>query len=72
MAATYRVRFSAKPHPSEWRRAEAQSLDVEGDLDGIPALLPPDSYILSIEDLAAGRNVHWTRWPEAYRPGSGG
>jgi hypothetical protein len=45
---------------------------VECALDHIPAQLPPAAYIMYIEDLATGANVHWTRWPKAYRPGFGG
>jgi hypothetical protein len=41
-------------------------------LDHIPEQLPPAAYIMYIEDLATGANVHWTRWPKAYRPGFGG
>jgi len=49
-----------------------RTADLKADLDHLPGLLPAGAYILSIEDLAAGRDVHWTRWPKAYRPGYGG
>jgi hypothetical protein len=37
-----------------------------------PWELPPSAYIIYVEDLTAGRDVHWTRWPRAFRPGFGG
>jgi hypothetical protein len=70
---TYRVRYSAKPSGGQHNNTgDVQSIDVECDLDGIPGRLPAGSYIMYIEDLTAGQNVHWTRWPKGYRPGFGG
>ena len=70
MSLTYRVRFSksrrGRPSPSD-----VETIDLDGDLDGVPGLLPAGAYILSIEDLAADQPIHWTRWPKAYRPGFG-
>jgi hypothetical protein len=43
--------------------------DVEGDLEGIPARLPVGAYIMYVEDVTGGRDVHWPRWPKSYRPG---
>jgi len=71
MSAAYRVRYvltqTAFPQPP----GHARTVDVGGTLDQVPGQLPAGAYILSIEDLAAGRDVHWTRWPEAFRPGFG-
>ena len=71
MTQTYRVRYSAKPSGQQHRSQDVQTIDVQSDLDHIPEHLPPAAYILYIEDLTAGQNVHWTRWPPSYRPGSG-
>ncbi len=71
MPPTYRVRYSLSPSGQQ-AASGVRALDVDGDLDGIPARLPAGAYILSIDDLTAGRGVHWTRWPLAYRPGFGG
>jgi hypothetical protein len=51
---------------------DVETIDVMSDLDQIPGSLPAAAYIMYIEDLTAGQNVHWTRWPVAYRPGFGG
>jgi hypothetical protein len=71
MSAAYRVRYvlatSAFPRPP----GQARTVELSGTLDQVPGQLPEGAYILSIEDLAAGRDVHWTRWPEAFRPGYG-
>ena len=48
-----------------------RSADVRAELDQLPDHLPPGVYIMYVEDLTAGRDVHWTRWPELYRPGFG-
>ena len=72
MPLTYRVRFRASPKGGSPAPSDIESIDVETDLDGLPALLPTGAYILSIEDLTADQLVHWTRWPNAYRPGFGG
>ena len=69
---TYRVRFSTKPSGKPHATGDVQTIDVECDMDHIPEQLPPAAYIMYIEDLVAGANVHWTRWPKAYRPGFGG
>ena len=68
---TYRVRYSLKPAGRSQAAADVQTVDVRAALAEIPGRLPPAAYILSVEDLAEGRAVHWTRWPEAYRPGFG-
>jgi len=69
---TYRVRYSAKPSGHQHAGGDVQTIDLACDLDQIPGRLPADSYIMYIEDLTACQNVHWTRWPKAYRPGFGG
>jgi hypothetical protein len=72
MTPTYRVRFSAKPSGTRHAREDVQTIDVRTDLDHLLEQLPAGSYVMYIEDLAAGQDVHWTRWPKAYRPGFGG
>ena len=69
MTQTYRVRYSLKPSNQHHNGADVVTADIEGDLDGIPACLPPGAYIMYVEDLTGGRDVHWTRWPKSYRPG---
>jgi hypothetical protein len=69
MSATYRVRYSMAPSGFPRSPRDVQTIDLEGGLDDVPGRLPAGAYILFIEDLAAGRDVHWTRWPKAYRPG---
>ncbi len=71
MPQTYRVRYSLKPSGPH-SAADVRTIDVQSDLEGIPGLLPPAAYIMYVEDLTAGRDVHWTRWPLPYRPGFGG
>jgi hypothetical protein len=68
---TYRVRYSLKPPGQHHRSDDVVAIDVEGDLEGIPGRLPTGAYIMYVEDLTAGRDVHWTRWPKSYRPGFG-
>lgn len=68
----YRVRFSRTGKSGQHRAADVETRDLPGGLDAVPAGIPPGAYILSVEDLVAGRAVHWTRWPAAYRPGFGG
>jgi hypothetical protein len=73
MTQTYRVRYSLKPSGVQRRSVgDVLTIDLEADLDHIPGMLPPAAYIMYVEDLTAGRAVHWTRWPMAYRPGFGG
>jgi hypothetical protein len=72
MSVAYRVRYSLTPSRFPRAPADVRSADVTGGLDAVPGQLPAGAYILYIEDLAAGRDVHWTRWPMAYRPGFGG
>jgi hypothetical protein len=69
---TYRVRYSLKPSGQHHAGPDVQAIDLQADLDDVPGLLPPAAYIMYIEDLTTGQNVHWTRWPKAYRPGIGG
>jgi hypothetical protein len=71
MSATFRVRYV--PDPSGFPRSpdKSRAVDLGGSLDQVPGQLPAGAYILSIEDLAASRDVHWTRWPQAFRPGFG-
>jgi hypothetical protein len=72
MPATYRIRYSLKPSGQQHPAATVVTVDLEADLDQVPGLLPPAAYIMYVEDLTAGQNVHWTRWPAAFRPGAGG
>jgi hypothetical protein len=69
---TYRVRYNRAGRTGQQRAADVETRDVPGSLDRIPGELPPGAYILSVEDLATGKGVHWTRWPANYRPGFGG
>lgn len=69
MSATYRVRYSLTSAGFPRAPSDVSAIDLDGALDDIPGQLPAGAYILFIEDLAAGRDVHWTRWPKAYRPG---
>ena len=71
MPLTYRVRFRVNLSGRPPAPADIETLDLDTDLDGVPGLLPAGAYILSIEDLKADQLVHWTRWPNAYRPGFG-
>jgi hypothetical protein len=72
MTQSYRVRYSLKPSGQPHAGPDVQTIDLQTDLDHIPGLLPPAAYIMYVEDLTAGQNVHWTRWPKSYRPGFGG
>ena len=72
MPQTYRVRYSLKPAGQPHAGADVQTVDLRADLDDLPGLLPPAAYIMYVEDLTAGQDVHWTRWPKSYRPGFGG
>jgi hypothetical protein len=69
---TYRVQFSLRPSGQSHAAADVETIDLQADLDHIPGLLPPGAYIMYVEDLTGGQNIHWTRWPKAYRPGFGG
>jgi len=71
MPATYRVRYVPTPSGFPQCSDQSRTADLGGTLAQVPEQLPAGAYILSIEDLAAGRDVHWTRWPEAFRPGFG-
>ena len=71
MSPTYRVRYSPTPSGFPHPPGEARTVELGGSLAEVPGQLPAGAYILSIEDVAAGRDVHWTRWPEAFRPGFG-
>jgi hypothetical protein len=71
MPPTYRVRFVPGPSNSLRSPAESRTIEVGCTLDQVPGQLPAAAYIISIEDLAVGRDVHWTRWPDAFRPGFG-
>lgn len=72
MNPSFRVRFTLPPFRTPRPSSDVQTADVRSDLDHLPGELPANAYIMSIEDLAAGQFVHWTRWPKAYRPGFGG
>lgn len=72
MAPTYRVRYSLKASGQPRSGLDVQTVDVETSLDQLLECLPPGAYVMYIEDLAGGQNVHWTRWPKSYRPGYGG
>jgi hypothetical protein len=72
MSQTYRVQYSLKPSGQSHAAKDVETIELEADLDQIPGLLPATAYIMYVEDLTAGQNVHWTRWPMAYRPGFGG
>jgi len=72
MALSYRIRYSTKPAGQHLAGIDVLTVDVQTDLDHLLECLPPGAYILYIEDLTAGQNVHWTRWPMSYRPGFGG
>jgi len=68
MNQTYRVRYSPI-QAREFRNAgDVVTMDIEADLDHIPDFLPPSAYIMYVEDLTAGQNIHWTRWPVSFRP----
>jgi hypothetical protein len=68
---TYRVRYSLKPGPSR-PPADVETIDLQVEMDQLPSMLPASAYIMYVEDLAVGENVHWTRWPKSFRPGFGG
>ena len=72
MAPTYRVQYSLKPAGQHHAKLDVVTVDVQPDLDQLLETLPAGAYVMYIENLAAGQNVHWTRWPKAFRPGYGG
>lgn len=72
MAPSYRIRYSMKPTGQHQTGIDVLTVDVQTDLDQLLECLPPGAYVMYIEDLAAGQNVHWTRWPKPFRPGFGG
>jgi hypothetical protein len=69
MAPSFHVRFSLSRPGIVRSPADVQSVDLDVELDQIPGRLPAGAYIMYIEDVTAGRPVHWTRWPTAFRPG---
>lgn len=71
MPPTYRVRYSLTSSGFPRAPGDTQVVEVKGGLEQVPGQLPPGAYIMYIEDLAAGRDVHWTQWPKAFRPGFG-
>jgi len=71
MPSTFRVRYALTPSGVPQSPDRSRTVDLDGSLDQVPGQLPAGAYILAIEDLAAGRDIHWTRWPEAFRPGFG-
>ena len=71
MTQSYRVRYSPKK-TGQHCAADVITLDVESDLEHLCDHLPSEVYILYVEDLTRGQDVHWTRWPKSYRPGFGG
>ena len=72
MHPTYRVRYSSESSGQRRSGADVLTADLVTELEGIPGLLPPGSYVLYVDDVAADRAVHWTRWPASFRPGAGG
>ena len=72
VAPKYRIRFSLKPSGQNRTPADVQTIDLQAEMDKIPGMLPDGACIMYIEDLNVGENVHWTRWPKAFRPGFGG
>jgi hypothetical protein len=72
MVQTYRVRYCLNAKGESHSNKDVVSVDVESDLEHLPEAIPTAAYILYIENLTANQNVHWTRWPKAYRPGFGG
>lgn len=69
MLPNYRVRFTTG-HDGRVRAGDVVTADFPGELGQLPELLPVGTYVISIESLAEGREVHWTRWPPAFRPGT--
>ncbi|OWK43023.1 hypothetical protein [Fimbriiglobus ruber] len=69
MPQTYRVRFTPEP-TGLGRPKNVSTVDLQCEMDQLLGQLPIGAYVLYIEDLTEGRDVHWTRWPKAFRPGS--
>jgi len=67
---TYRVRYTLDLDGRRRTPADTRTLDLDGSLAEVPTRLPAGAYVMSIEDLAVGETVHWTRWPSAIRPGA--
>ena len=67
MSNTYRVTYTL--HRSA-KSGDVLSADIQCELHAVPGRLPAGAYILYVEDLSEGRNVHWSRWPTSFRPGS--
>jgi hypothetical protein len=65
---TYRVRYTPGA-TGRVRAADVVTADVSCALAALLGELPAGAYVLSVEDLAARRDVHWTRWPSGFRPG---
>ena len=72
MPSTYRVRYRLKPAGAHAAGLDVQTVDVQTDLDHCLEALPSGAYVMSIEELTASRDVHWSRWPKSNRPGFGG
>jgi hypothetical protein len=69
---TYRVRYTLSLSKRPRSPADVQTMDLDGPLAEVPGRLPTGAYVMFIDDLAVGETVHWTRWPNAIRPGAGG
>ncbi len=68
MTQTFRVRFTPGVD-SRVCADQVRTVDHPGSLADLPGLLPAGVYVLSIANLAEGRDVHWPRWPASIRPG---
>lgn len=55
----YRVRYSRKK-TGQHHAADVMTLDVESELEHPCDHLPSEAYILYVEDLTHGQDVHWT------------
>ena len=69
---TFRIRYTLGVTGRTRTPADVRTLDLDGSLAEVPGRVPVGAYILFIDDLAVGETVHWTRWPNAIRPGAGG
>jgi hypothetical protein len=70
MSQNFRIRYSMKLS-GQHSDVDVQTMDVQSELDQLLDHLPAGAYIMYIEDLIRGQNIHWTRWPKSYRPGFG-